>query len=660
MIWKFNPRKHNSEQDCWSWNAGYHRFHPMLLFALVILLPAPAAFAAKKLPNAVLSPVLRISDIDGGGTYECPNAMAELMDLMGDAWRYLPQDMHDELMRSLNRRYTCDGGGWGWLEDLGSLIEDVAEHVEDFGQCMYDILSDIDDIDYDTLADAVYENGGSCYWKEKQRLECSVRDLRFTNPDWRCVRASNFTGSCISSSDLAASFAAGGLNQCLELDADAMFCDDEHAPMGITVYLSTSNVSLDCNGRTITGMPGGAGFRAPYEESISDINVRSCRIQDTDRYGIDLKRFFRGTQLDGDMPGHRDITFQGTSIINPGQIGVYVGQNSRNIRLRDLEIHQARVAGIYLESGSTHTEVSNGAIVDTQPKSGGADPGAAIAIDSSQHNTIERIRFDGNRGGDIKLYKNCGENYGQVCPIRRPLAASHNVIRFNDFSQGISVASRQFKLYGPAWCAGIDVAGFWRDHSSDNLIYANRFHEARLDIQDGPNRICGNDFLGGELELGKNQPAGFIDQPVHINGVVAENAFDASSVVDVRTQGVFDDLAFFGNRDPQTRCLDLPDVCTGEEASSIVEVVRYWECVDLRNECSGLTTPRDQAAAQACGVPVAPALVARPTDDVGVASAVGGAEPVPHPGTLTPPTSWPAASRVTITASPNSLVSVRP
>ena len=643
-----------SRKPTFAQHAALRNIAVVLIAGLAILLHASAAFAARPLPPAFSRPARPIIEEiggGGGGVYDCRTEMAELMDRVGEPWNDLPQEKQDELMRALNRKWPCDGGGWSWLDDLGDFLENYWRYlkyeggkVKDFGECLYDILSDADDFDYDTLADAFYENGDSCYCKENHRLDCSVRESRHADPDWSCVPASRFSGSCISSADLVAAFATSDQDHCLELDVDAELCEDESDPFDMTVYLTTSDVELDCNGRTITGMPGGPGIRTPYEKSVSDIRIRSCRIQDTDKYGIDLKRFFRGAELDGSMPGHRDISIEDTSITNPGNAGVYVGQNSRNVSLRDVEIRRADVAGVYLESGSTHTLVSGGAIMDTQEKSGGADPGAAIAIDSSQHNTIEGVAFEGNSGGDIKLYKNCGENYGQVCPIRRPLSASHNVIRFNEFNDDVSVASRQLKLNGPAWCAGIDVAGFWRDRASDNLIYSNRFQDSTLDVQDGPNKVCGNDFSGGELELGKPQPAGFIDRPVEIDGIVAENAFDAESTVDVQTLGVFDDLDFFDNRDPEGRCLALPDVCPGE-LSSYPESAYYEECLELRNECSERATSRTRAAAQACGVSTLPSREVDRFEVPEVTAPVGATKPTPPLRTRPPATRLPVSPR---------------
>jgi hypothetical protein len=473
-------------------------------------------------------------------------------------------------------RDSPDGGGNGWdlpdwVEDAADWVEDVVDLAEDVVDCLGEVVDGVRDV-----VDCAYAIAN------EERLNCSVRQPKFAEPDWlgQCTLASSLMNKdekCIP----ASAFEEWG---CLNLDTDAVLCDDGQ-PFNMTVYLSTDNSTLDCKGQTIDHGGGKKpGIQTPNTYSVSDIRISNCTIRNTG-YGINLKRFFRGAQLEGPMEGHRHITIEHTSIANTQKIGIYVGQNSQHVAIRDVvAIDNATKIGIYLEGGSTHTHISGVTITNTR-KGEGNPRGEAIAVDSSQYNVIEHSTFSGNEGGGITLYKNCGENYGQVCPVRRPLSASHNVIRFNEFhGDGVHVAWRQFKLYGFEWCAGIDIVGYWRDHASHNLIHGNRFYDTKLDVQDGPNTVSANEFIGTELELGKGQPGGWVDQPVEINGSITENVFDEGCTIDLGTTGVFDDLEVFNNRTSNGACLALRDVCVGE-------VFNHTACLALQNECRWPTVP---------------------------------------------------------------------
>jgi hypothetical protein len=477
-----------------------------------------------------------------------------------------------------------NGGGNGW--DLPDWVEDAADLVEDAVDCVGEVVDGVRDV-----VDCAYAIAN------KERLNCSVRAPKYAEPDWlgQCTLASSLMNNdrkCIP----ASAFKKWG---CLNLDTDAVLCDDgqrfnmdDGQPFNMTVYLSTDNSTLDCNEQTIDHGGGKKpGILTPNTYSVSDIRISNCTISNTG-YGINLKRFFRGAELEGPMEGHRHITIEHTFIANTQKIGIYVGQNSQHVVIRNVKIDNATKMGMYLEGGSTHTHISGVTITNTRQeeqawwKLGLGEPrGEAIAIDSSQYNVIEHSTFSGNEGGGITLYKNCGENYGQVCPVRRPLSASHNEIQFNEFhGDGVNVAWRQFKLYGFEWCAGIDVAGYWRDHASYNLIHGNHFYDTKLDVQDGPNTVSSNEFIGTELELGKDQPGGWVDQPVEIDGSITENVFDEGCTIDLGTTGVFDDLEVFNNRTSNGACLALRDVCVGE-------VFNYTACLALQNACGWPTVP---------------------------------------------------------------------
>ncbi len=390
-------------------------------------------------------------------------------------------------------------------------------------------------------------------FKDRYQVDCTAREPNATDPYWQgCLRASKFKKEEKSSDDYhcipASKFGEWG---CMLLDAPAKLCADNQ-PFNMTVYLTHSDMTLDCNHQTIDhnweeGMGAHPGIRAPIEYSVSDIQIRNCNIQNVGRYGISFKRHFRGAELDGPMTGHRRIRVSNTTIAHSKRVGIYVGQNSHDLRFEQIWVHDAHT-GFYLEAGSTETIISHASIT-------GSRKGPGINIDSSQHNIVEHSTFQNNNEGGINLYKNCGEVYGQVCPVRRSLGASHNIIMYNQFhSEGVKVASRQFKLYGAGWCRGIDLAGYWRDRAADNTIYGNLFSDgAKLDIQDSPFYANDNLFVDSLLEIGTNDPIG--DDPVWFSGTLNGNVFDASWIgVDGTESRSFHEVEVRNNRDEQQNC----------------------------------------------------------------------------------------------------------
>ncbi|MCC7441575.1 MAG: right-handed parallel beta-helix repeat-containing protein [Bdellovibrionales bacterium] len=385
----------------------------------------------------------------------------------------------------------------------------------------------------------------------KDPLDCSIRLDRYDDPDWSCRKASDYAGSCIPADDFQAL-------RCLELDASATLCADER-PFRMHVYLTTSGVSFDGQGQTLE-LEGASrpGFRTPYSRTLSDITVKNVKVRKPGKYGVDLKRFFRGEELEDGraLEGHSRITLQKVEIEDSGQIGIYVGQNSREIVIEDVTIKRAFM-GIYLEAGTSESRITRALIQDSREREG-------IAVDSSHHNIIEDSLFVGN-GHAINVYKNCGEVSGQVCPIRRPDDASHNIIRRNVFLRDdVNVAWRQFKVYAAGHCEGIDVVGFWRDHAAHNLIEENRFEDALLDVRDAPVKVIRNQFQNSFFTLGATPPSG--DPAIEFTGIIEGNRFDPGSRFQFNGSGIlFDEgLEFRDNVDTQGKCLLYGNnVCSG-------------------------------------------------------------------------------------------------
>lgn len=383
-----------------------------------------------------------------------------------------------------------------------------------------------------------------------EETDCSIWESpAWQNPNWSCVKASDWQDTCVPA------WLFQDWN-CLELDADATLCN-HNIKYRMTVYASTSNVSFDCNNQVIDhdwedGDDKYSGIRLPQQNSVSNISIQNCTIKNVGRYGVNMKRLFRGEQLEGPMIGHRNIRIQNVDIINSNQIGIFVGQNSENVTIDDVYIADS-YSGVYLDAGSTYSHIIGSTITGSRERE-------AIAIDSSMYNTIEYCNIENNSTGGIYLYKNCGETTGAVCPIRRKYSASNNTIHNNLFvGNDVQVAWRQYKWYVLGWCAGIDVAGFWRDRSDNNFIYNNYFaDDSKLHVKDGPNTIYGNEFDNSDMILGKNAPIG--DDPFQLLGTIAENNFIESGVEFDTYDDIFSQLDFFNNVDSQDICMDIEEM----------------------------------------------------------------------------------------------------
>lgn len=330
-----------------------------------------------------------------------------------------------------------------------------------------------------------------------------------------CLLASAATG-CISQADL-------GNRTCLRLDADAQLCPSTTS-FDLTVVLSADNVTFDCNGQTIDhrfvdGDPARRGISAPYTRSVSNVKIQRCTFQNVGHYGADLKRKFRGAELTGTMTGHQNIVLDDVTFRNTGKIGVYVGQNSNGVVLNRVRIYNSYL-GVYLEAGGVGTTISHSVIDGTRDREG-------IAIDSTQYNTIEHTTIRNTNGASIRIYTNCGENYGQVCPKVRPLQASYNIIRYNDLYDQVEVAWRQGQYYAADWCAALAPDSRWTDHAHYNRFYGNTFHDANLVIKASDNPVYGNRFLGSS---NLRVMGGFFAPPLITRITATDNLFDRGEI----------------------------------------------------------------------------------------------------------------------------------
>lgn len=341
----------------------------------------------------------------------------------------------------------------------------------------------------------------------------------------RIARASQY-GDCVPATD----FREWG---CLLLDASASLCPSAE-PFRMTVVVERSEVALDCRGQRIehAGGPRRPGIRFPKTRSVEGVTIERCAIVGTGFAGIEVLRNFRSD--DGDAPGHRRIAISDVSV-DSGKFGVYLGTRSRDVSLQRVTVRSASEVGIYVDADSSGVRLSEVEVASTQGREG-------IAIDSATEIIVERSVTRDNAGAGIRLYHNCGELRGSVCPIARSSGASRNVIRHNRIEDGVIVASRQGQRYEAGLCADLGgQAGPMRDVAQENQITDNVFiappRWAALSVHDGNNAILRNRFVARQgarclaLQLAPRAYGGALVQGVALEGIaVAENDFGACEV----------------------------------------------------------------------------------------------------------------------------------
>ncbi len=325
-------------------------------------------------------------------------------------------------------------------------------------------------------------------------------------------QASEFPG-CLSSQDITE-------HTCIVMDADVSFCVDTNS-LPITAIFDRSDRSLDCAGGTIdhgwgrTSLPGGPAttqarrkpaVRFMDDRSLSGITVQNCTLRGTNHMGIQATRFFGGElgpdgELDENEPlpvGHSNLRFENLTI-HDVVTGIYLGNFSETVAIKDVHIDNSQRIAIYSDSGSHDVHITNSIISNNLTRE-------AIAIDSTYDSEISDTLFVNNREGGINLYQNCGELKGIVCPVIRSTAPNNNRITGNRFINtgisGLQIASRQGRNHSLGWCATLDGwPGKFTDTSEGNTVSGNTFvcsEGTSLVVHDGPNVVSGNTIIARE------------------------------------------------------------------------------------------------------------------------------------------------------------------
>ncbi len=336
-------------------------------------------------------------------------------------------------------------------------------------------------------------------------LDCSIPHVDTRIDLCPVVRYASEFSSCMKSSDI-------DKHVCVVMDADITFCDSEQT-VPITAMFDRSDKTLDCRGGTIdlgwsesprsSTVPGARNLpmvRFYDDRSLSNITVENCSLRGTLAANIQMIRLFHGElggngKLDEGEPmplGHHNITLKNIDITG-GQIGVYLGNFSRNVNMDGLTITGTKRIAVYTEAGSNKVTLTNSHISANQTRE-------AIAWDSTYDSVISNNTIAHNREGGINVYQNCGELKGTVCPIIRSTAPNNNKILNNRFiDNGINslqIASRQGRNHALGWCATLGgLPGRFQDTAENNLVKGNSFEcdeGVALVLMDGPNQVEDN------------------------------------------------------------------------------------------------------------------------------------------------------------------------
>jgi parallel beta-helix repeat protein len=158
--------------------------------------------------------------------------------------------------------------------------------------------------------------------------------------------------------------------------------------LGGAVVISASNVTLDCNGATISGDGTGYGIYVPG--NVYSVTIQNCQIS-AYRYGIYVDGS-GGNQL-------LDNTLQQNSF------GIVLGSASGNTVSGNAASSNDQ-GGVYLE-GSTGNQVSDNTI-DSNGSLG-------LFIHTSSDNDITNNSVCGNTNGDFSVYESTNAGDGNTC-----------------------------------------------------------------------------------------------------------------------------------------------------------------------------------------------------------------------------------------------------
>jgi parallel beta-helix repeat protein len=291
--------------------------------------------------------------------------------------------------------------------------------------------------------------------------------------------------------------------------------------------ISTSDVTLDCQGATIRS-PEGAGGRGiqistPIDTPLSGVTVRHCHVEGFLNALRITRDGFRTLEPGVEYQnGLADIVVEHSSFRSSRGVGVFVDGYVEGVTLRNNTITQTGSSGIYLETGSRRTRVEANHIHENGWKENG--PGGqpfsfggldlwfwgvgreGISVDGSYENEIVGNVVRYNSAGGIFLYKNCGEYPDRPAYFERRYPSDDNLIEGNVIvgeTTAIWVGSRMGENTLPMDCtdpAYIDEPArrVVLDYAEHNTIRGNHLVDNTygVRVEDDHNRVEANHFSG--------------------------------------------------------------------------------------------------------------------------------------------------------------------
>lgn len=315
-----------------------------------------------------------------------------------------------------------------------------------------------------------------------------------------------------------------------------------------TVFINSSNTSLDCNGATIDlQRQFDNGLVIDSEgKKLENVQVQNCVFKNSK---------FRTVYIGWNAPDRekeegnsreklyevtpRKINLINISIENPGSSGIYIDDYVQETVIDKARIENSPAMAVYFEHSSKNNTLRGSQIINA----GSRDKREAVSIDSSSNNTIESNTFTNNKYGAVFLYRNCGEKFSKdKNQVLRWMPTAGNIIKSNQISGskvGVWIASRQSVDQKNIGC-GIGYYGdkkYALDDVKNNTIEGNTFESSDIGVivEDDDNKVTGNQFKDISkiaIRVGTPMRSKYLGKPV--KGTVVEQNRNSSSAPTVR------------------------------------------------------------------------------------------------------------------------------
>jgi parallel beta-helix repeat protein len=289
--------------------------------------------------------------------------------------------------------------------------------------------------------------------------------------------------------------------------------------------ITTSGVTLDCQGATIRSAAGAGGrgilVSTPIDTPLHDVTVRNCTVEGfLNSLRVTRDGFRTLPQGEEYENGTANIVVEDSVFRGSRGVGIFVDGYVEGVTLQRNQVDGAGSSGIYLETGSRRSHVEGNVLHANgyrengpggQPFSfAGADlwfwgiGREGISVDGSYENTIVGNLFTENSAGGLFLYKNCGEYPDRPAYFERRHPSEHNLVEGNVFlggTNGVWIGSRMGENTLPMDCtdpAYVDepLRRVVLDRANDNTVRGNRFVDVTygIRVEDDGNRIEANTF----------------------------------------------------------------------------------------------------------------------------------------------------------------------